>query len=298
MAEPVAFDDADDLEVPASAQSDAQLIQILQSLFRAELLGTRANAVKSAVDAVSAKQRPRLLLALADALHDEALVQWIEASRARIDRAVAIARALAPHDPSSSHNAASILKVRSFTEWSGFEYRLIVVPGYTPLDQKTSAPGVHPVTCRRLEMALEDHRAHKAPFILVSGANVYPRGTEYYEAVEMKKALCAMGLDEDRVIVEARARHTPTNLRNAGRFMRAHGVAKALVVTKGGGVGGSDFFGQDFYLANPGLSTFHSRCERELGYKVGELRGVGDGRIEFETAATVDRPSYRDPLDP
>lgn len=80
--------------------------------------------------------------------------------------------------------------------------------------------------------------------------------------------------------------------------MRALGLSNALVVTIGGGVAGSNFFGQDFYLANPTLSTFHARCERELGYRVGDLQGIDEGRIRFTPSAQVDRPSYRDPLDP
>lgn len=80
--------------------------------------------------------------------------------------------------------------------------------------------------------------------------------------------------------------------------MRALGLSNALVVTIGGGVAGSNFFGQDFYLANPTLSTFHARCERELGYRVGDLHGIDEGRIRFTPSVQVDRPSYRDPLDP
>jgi hypothetical protein len=289
-----AFDDADDLQ--ARDVSDGDLASTLTSLLRADLCGTRPGAVVSALDEAT-KDRARLLLALADALRDSELVAWIEESPTLKQRAIALAKAVAPRDPGASHNAAAIACFRGYRAWQSAAYRMIIVPGYTPLDQREAKPGVHPVAQRRLEMAVEDHRAGKAPFLLVSGANVYPRGTPYYEAIEMKSALTAMGVPPERILVEARARHTTTNLRNAGRIMRQLGVAKALVITKGGGIGGSDVFGQDFYLANPGLSTFHGRCHRELGYQVGALRGVGDGRIEFEVSAHVDQPSY-DPLDP
>lgn len=297
MAPTDAFDDADDLS-PRGDVSDHDLTAFFASLLRADLDGVRRGAVHSTIQRATARDRPRLLLALADALRDDALVRWIEAHPARRDAAIALAKAVAPPDPAAAHNAATAAKMRAFDRWGDFAYRLIVVPGYTPLDQKDARPGVHPVARRRLEMALGDLQAKKAPFVLVSGANVYPRGTPYHEAVEMKEALCAMGVAADRIVVEARARHTTTNLRNAGRFMRRSGIPKALLVTKGGGVGGSDLFGQDFYLSNPTLSTFHSRCRRELGYEVGALRGVGDGRIEFEPSAAVDRPGFRDPLDP
>lgn len=293
-----AFDDADDLQIPLTDAPDRDLGAIFTTLLRADLDGARRGAVRAALDAAPRNDRGHLLLALADALADDDLASWIEASPARKNAALALVKAVAPPDPAAAHNAVVLAKIRAFDRWSDFPYGLVVVPGYTPLDQPDPRPGVHPVARRRLEMALEDHRARKAPFILLTGANVYPRGTPYFEAIEMKQALCAMGVSADHVFVEARARHTTTNLRNAGRVMRAHRISKALIVTRGGGVGGSDFFGQDFYLSNPTLSTFHSRCRRELGYEIGELRGIGDGRIELEPSADVDRLGYRDPLDP
>jgi len=293
-----AFDDADQLEPPRRDSTDAELVALFTSLVRAELAGAQPHAVVRTLAAALPADRHRLLLALADAFAADELLAWIAASPTREAGALAIAKAVAPPEPPGCDNAATFARMRSFTAWGDFAYRLLIVPGYTPLNQKQATEVLHPVARRRLELALAAHRAGDAPFLLVTGANVYPRGTPYVEAVQMKRALCAMGLDEDRVVVEPRARHTTTNLRNAGRIMRAHGIARALVVTVGGGIGGTDFFGQDFYLANPGLSTFHGRCQRELGYKVGELRGVGDGRIELDVADAVDRLSYRDPLDP
>src|SRR6185503_8834544 len=101
--------------------------------------------------------------------------------------------------------------------------------------------------------------------------------------------LLRMGMKEERVIVEARARHSTTNLRNAGRVMLEHGIRAALITTLGGGLFGSDLFGQDFYFANPILSTFYARCERELGYRVGELNDAGDAHVEFVPSESVRR---------
>jgi hypothetical protein len=89
-----------------------------------------------------------------------------------------------------------------------------------------------------------------------------------------------------------------TNLRNAGRLLLQHGLGRALVVTLGGGAFGSDAFGQDFYFAHPTLSTFHARCDRQLGYRVGELEEDGDHRIAFTPAPAVARVMFRDALDP
>ena len=140
--------------------------------------------------------------------------------------------------------------------------------------------------------------AGTAPFFLLSGGNVHPRGTPYHEGTQMKQALLGMGVPADRILVDPRARSSMTNLRNAGRLLLAHGHRRALVVTLGAGLFGSDVFGQDFYFANPDLSTFHLRCERELGYRLGDLEKDGDHRIAFTISPEVTRIAFRDALDP
>lgn len=298
MPQTDAFDDADDLDPSAADVTDQDLCALFATLLRAELTGTRAGAIESTLDAVPASARSRMLLCLGDALRDDDLVHWIASDSRRRARAIAIALAIVPPDPAAAHNAIAVAHARSFREWDRYDYPVIIVPGYTPLATTAASRGVHPVAQARLAMASRDLAANKAPFILVSGGNVYPRGTTVYEALEMKDALVALGVRPESILVDARARHTTTNLRNAGRTMRSLGMSKGLIVTMGGGVAGSTFFGQDFYLSHPTLSTFHSRCERELGYRVGELRGIDDARIELVPSPSVDQPSFRDPLDP
>lgn len=298
MAPTDAFDDADELDPSAADVTDEDLCALLASMLRAELTGTREGAIESALDAAPASARSRMLLCLGDALRADDLVQWIEADARRRARAIAIVGAIVPPDPAAAHNAIAAAHARAFREWDRYDYPLIIVPGYTPLSTTTASRGVHPVAQARLVMASGDLAASKAPFVLVSGGNVYPRGTTIHEALEMRDALLALGVRPERILVDARARHTTTNLRNAGRMMRRLGMSKGLIVTMGGGVAGSTFFGQDFYLSHPTLSTFHSRCERELGYRVGELRGIDDARIELLPSPSVDQPSFRDPLDP
>ena len=72
------------------------------------------------------------------------------------------------------------------------------------------------------------------------------------------------------------------------------GLTKALVTTS---------FGQDFYFSSPLLSTFHLRCERELGYRVGDLRDAPAflphlHHSVFEPARDVRRIDWKDPRDP
>ena len=136
------------------------------------------------------------------------LRRLIEADAAHRHHAERIILHLAPRDPSPDHNAASIAALRAFTDWQRYPHGVIIVPGYTPLDATIATPGVHPTARRRLEQAILDLRAGEAPFLLVTGGNVYPRGTPYYEAIEMKTALLALGVAADgSCVVEARARH-------------------------------------------------------------------------------------------
>lgn len=293
MAEPDYFTDADELTAP-----EGDLASVIRSLVRADLEGSNPGAVLRSHEAARAEDRDRFARAWNEAMSDEDLVAFIEGSAERREKAAAIAVAIAPPDPSPSHNAAARELIRTFDAWERYAHAAIVVPGYTPLDTATAQPGVHPVARRRLEMAIGYFAQGAAPFIVVSGANVYPAGTAYYEALEMKAELLQMGMDEDRIVVEARARHSTTNLRNAGRIMLEHGMRSVLIATVGGGVMGSDLFGQDFYLANPGMSTFYARCERELGYRVGDLNEKGEGQIEFVPSPEVRRINYKDALDP
>jgi hypothetical protein len=293
MSNDEAFDDARDLESP----DGGALPDLLRSLLRAELSGADPGAFLRGYDEAPPARRAEIAEAWASAVDDE-LAALIEADPARRRAVEAILARIAPRDPSPDHNQASLAALRGFTDWQRYPYATLIVPGYTPLDSTVAAPGVHPTTRRRLEQAVADLAEAKAPFVLVTGGNVYPRGTPYHEAIEMKAELTAMGVPEPQILVEARARHSTTNLRNAGRIMRAHGMRIGLITTVGGGIGGSDVFDQDFYLSHPTLSTFYSRSVRELGYRVGELRGAGELHTELLPAPEVARVGIRDALDP
>jgi DUF218 domain len=288
------FTDAGDLP----GASAAEMAPMIASLLRADLLGADPGAVERSFAAASPGDRRALLLAYNRALADDDLASWIEADAARRSRAEGIVLAIAPPDPSPEHNQASAAAFDGFDGWDRFPYGLIIVPGYTPADTATATPGVHPIAQRRLDRGAQDLAGGSAPFLLVTGGNVYPEGTPYYEAVEMKKALLAMGVAEDRILVEARARHSTTNLRNAGRIMRTRGLAKALITTMGGGLLGMDLFDQDFYFSFPWLSTFNARCRKELGAEVGDLSSAGPNHTAFVPAESVLRVGLRDALDP
>lgn len=291
------FDDSNDLSADLDTVDEERLAQLWDTMIRADFSGTRPGSVMAAARAAAAADKLRYARAIARAMESDDLITFIESSAQNRSGAEQLALALAPPDPSPAHNRLCVPAVAAFTDWSDYEHPLIIVPGYTPPSQATPL-SLHDIGRQRLVQARQDYEDKLAPFILLTGANVYPTGTPYYEAIEMKSALLEMDVPEERIIVEARARHSTTNLRNAARFMRAHGMARAVITTLGGGIFGSQVFDQDFYFSHPGISTFDGRCKRELGYVVGELSSAGEHHTLFEPSAMVTRIGYRDPLDP
>ena len=181
--------------------------------------------------------------------------------------------------------------------WQGarrFEYDLIIVPGFTPVAAAQSiALSELPAAGTRVELALSDFKAGRAPFFCLTGSAVHPPGTPENEALMMREELLKKGVPEERILVDPYARHTTTNVRNAGRFMLQFGLSKGLIVTGAE----SPVFDQAFYLGHPDVSSFHARCLDELGYSVGELSEAGEHRIAYVPSEDVKTLNWRDPLD-
>jgi hypothetical protein len=174
-----------------------------------------------------------------------------------------VVRRAAPYDPGIDLNKAASAAVDSFKEWDRYPYSTVIVPGYSDDSQGTSMR-LNPQAQSRCDCAYDDWKAGLAPFILVSGGAVHPPGTPYYEGVEMRDYLVNVKhVPPDRVIVDARARHSTTNLRNAGRYMLEHHMPKPAMIQTSGA--------QDFYYGASSLSSFDSRCQSELGYEPGVL---------------------------
>jgi hypothetical protein len=140
----------------------------------------------------------------------------------------------------------------------------------------------------RVRLAAERFAAGLAPFIIVSGGMVHPRGTHFAEAIEMRKALIEdYGVSADCIIVDPYARHTTTNLRNATRALIALGASlgrDALIVSDPE---------QIRYIAS---REFADRNQSVLGYEPGTL---GKQSSPFELPFRPSRASLRvDPMDP
>lgn len=165
---------------------------------------------------------------------------------------------------------------------------LLVVPGFTPVDT-TTPRRMTETTIQRLVAAKAALAPRRALGILVSGGNVHPRGTPFNEAWGMREWLLANGVAADRIVIDPYARHSTTNIRNAGRFLLALGLHEAVIVTD---------LGQGFYFGAQDLSTFRLRCLAELGYSLGALEpDPGFTEVRYVPAPEVTRRGS-DPLDP
>ncbi len=164
---------------------------------------------------------------------------------------------------------------------------VVIVPGYTP--KRVRGPiRLHPRARRRLLAGIATAHRLAAPWLLVSGGGVRPEGTSYVEAEEMAKAAQHLGWPRDRLLLDVLARHTTTNVRNAGRLMRDRGLRQGRIVTD---------LVHSLYLGFPQKSSFARRCRREIGHLPGVLSWVGPGQVDFVPNELVNQPGP-DPRDP
>jgi hypothetical protein len=191
------------------------------------------------------------------------------------------------HEPMEDGvNKAAIAAIAT-TPWQSYPYTVIVVPGAGPNDRQTalSTGGM-----QRITLAAQAYRAHKAPFILVSGGYVHPAQTRFSEAIEMKRALIAdLHVPESAIIVDPHARHTTTNMRNAVREMFRYGIPTdkpGLVISTAG------------QLASIVTSQL-PRSEIELGYAPYTIVGKNsDTEAAFLPLIDSLEEDPADPLDP
>lgn len=188
---------------------------------------------------------------------------------------------------SAGLNAAAFARA-SGVLWGRFPYSSIIVLGSGPDDLSM------PLSARgklRLKAAARRYFGGDAPFVIVSGGAVHPRGTRTVEAVEMRRALIErFGVPADAVIIEPYARHTTTNLRNASRLLfslHAPEEMDALIVSSPEQIDTVE--GEDFA----------DRNQSELGYQPGKIgKRVSPFAIAFRPSLESMRVDPSDPLDP
>lgn len=174
------------------------------------------------------------------------------------------------------------------TAWRDYPYTVIVVPGQGPDDAVTRLAAGGRL---RLELAAERYRRGDAPFILVSGGNVHPARTPFFEAIEMKQALIEYyKIPAEAILIDPHARHTTTNLRNAARIIYRYGVpfeSPVLVVTDES---------QADYIMSQKLDDRNLRETGTLPYK-GKKR-LSPFDIEIRPSVDALQVGLQDPLDP
>ena len=184
-------------------------------------------------------------------------------------------------------NAEALARART-VDWAAFRYSAIIVLGVGPDDLSTPLSTLGKLNVR---MAAERFADKVAPFIIVSGSSVHPRGARFVEAVEMRKALIErFGIAPENIVLEPYARHTTTNLRNATRRLMALGASldrDALIISNAKHCS---------YIQS---RIFVDRNERELGYQPGTIgKPLSQTEILFRPNRASARVDPFDPLDP
>ncbi len=187
----------------------------------------------------------------------------------------------------ATYNAAALSSAPT-VDWKRYRYVAIIAPGVGPTDLST------PLSARgklNVRLAAQQFAAGLAPFVIVSGSGVHPKGTAFVEAVEMRKALVERyGVPAERVLIEPYARHTTTNLRNVTRRLLAMGAPlerEALIVTNPE---------HTQYIEGP---DFKARAAAELGYQPGQVTArLAPTTLIFRPSIASTRIDPSDPRDP
>ena len=184
-------------------------------------------------------------------------------------------------------NQAAYRRVRQIN-WKDYPYSALIVLGVGPNVEKEA---ISPEGRQRAAYAALCFRRHLIPFIILSGGKVHPYHTPYCEAEEMKKYMMEVwNVPAEAIIMEPHARHTTTNVRNAGRILWREGFPtdKPALIT--GSTSHID------YVINP---NFKKRFLKELKivpYRLGKR--VSERLVEYYPleSALIINPS--EPMDP
>ncbi|UOE47342.1 YdcF family protein [Mucilaginibacter sp. SMC90] len=182
-------------------------------------------------------------------------------------------------------NKAAVARIKTI-KWGDYPYSNILVPGAGPDDLTSPLSGEGMLRCR---LAVQEYKAGKAPFIIVSGGKVHPYKTKYNEAEEMKVYLVkTLHIPENVVIIEPHARHTTTNMRNSARLLYKYGIPAdkpGIVVT--------DKSQTDFIM------NMDARCQKELNYVPYKLaKRNSETEVEYFPVEEAKQIDPDEPLDP
>jgi len=191
-------------------------------------------------------------------------------------------------------NGKNMLAINSMqnVNWSNYTYSGLVVLGDSP-NSSGDAQNISNATIDRIQTAVNLYDQGLTPFLILSGANLYPNHTSYHEAIEMKKHILNnhASVPESAIIVEPHSRHATSNMRDASRliFKYKFPTDKKFIVTTSPG--------HSEYLEG---NSFTSKSIEIFGYVPVEFGNrIADHTIEFiPLANSLQMDSEADPLDP
>lgn len=192
------------------------------------------------------------------------------------------------YEPLSQGENSAAYQAVAKTLWERYPYSAMVVLGVGP---EKHAEHVTAESLMRAEYAAQCWKAGMMPYIIVSGGKVHPYGTPYCEAWEMKRYIVDVcHVPESAVIMEPHARHTTTNLRNAGRIMIRQGFQLSKPALVAGSKSHID------YVVGQGFSK---RFVKELGFlPVNITKRKNDLLAEFTVNDSCLQLDDDEPMDP
>lgn len=183
-----------------------------------------------------------------------------------------------------SENQATFATLRG-VRWADYPYATIIVPGWSP---EIAYEPLNPGRKVALRNAAELFRAGRAPVIIVSGARLRPKGTEWTEAFEMKRYLVGeLGIPADRILINPISRHTTTEIRDNGRMIFRTGAPldrKSLYISEGRYIGSKEL--EDRFLRDQGYLPWTY------------LKRVDFSMLEFVPTLTSLHREASDPMNP
>lgn len=187
-------------------------------------------------------------------------------------------------------NAAAYAFIQEL-RWEDYPYASMLLLGDSP-NSPGDDPNISKSAKKRVEFAVENLKAGLAPVVIISGSNVYPTMSPYFEAIEMKKYMMeTYDIDEKHILVDPHARHTTSNLRNVSRYIFRYGIPperKSIITAT------------ESHIDIVVHTDFAKRCNQYFGFMPGSLgKRVSATTVEFtpEVKSLTTQPSL-DPLDP
>ncbi|MDF9827554.1 hypothetical protein M2447_001652 [Ereboglobus sp. PH5-10] len=172
-------------------------------------------------------------------------------------------------------------------DWTRYKHTALLVLGH---GAHISGVPLSPTGRASLDAAIRRFREGDSAFLVLTGGYVWPSGTNYCEAVEMKRVVVRdFGVPEECVIIDPHARHTTTNYRNTARLFIRLGAPldKTIrVLTTDTHVN---------YIVSP---RFQRNAKKELGYSPFTLVSQAGPLELIGRLSPLSTQVGADPLDP